>query len=120
MVLADDASMVEGAYRIDVGPQRITISGGPFSGVIQGTEALLRLGKVGCGALSVPAGRFERAPALAHRVFWTWDHSTHWDVDTVGLQETGAFNPYGKQPDEFVSDYQRMIDFMSRHGVGGV
>lgn len=122
--LWEDRDLPEGGYRIDVGAgdggADISVAGGPFSGVIQGVEELLRATEAGTDSVVLPAGRFERTPALAYRSFWTWDHSTHWDVDSFGQQETGAFNPYGKQPDAFISDYQRLIDFMSRHGIGGV
>jgi hypothetical protein len=119
-----DPGMPEGAYRIEVDETSdgiaIDLIGGPFSGVIQAVEALLRVAESEHDVVRVPTGRTHGDPSLAYRTFWTWDHSTHWDVDSFGLQETGAFNPYGKQPDAFVSDYRRMIDFMSLHGIGGV
>lgn len=121
--LRADDDLVEGAWRIAVHDTEsgldVDVSGGPFSGVIQGVEALLRC----CakdGRLDVAAGTMESAQALPYRLLWTWDHSTHWDVDTVGLQETGAFNPYMKQAAEFVGDYERLVDFASLHGIGGV
>ena len=122
--LQEASELAEGAFRIDVtagaGGAEVTVSAGPFSGVIEGVEALLRTADVRNDVVALPAGRIEHVPALAYRSVWTWDHSTHWDVDSLGLQETGAFNPYGKQPDAFVSDYLRLIDFMSRHGIGAV
>lgn len=121
--LRTDPDMPEGAYDVNVarrnGRAAIEVIGGPVSGVIQGVEALLR-SRPDTRQATIPIGVSERSPALALRVLWTWDHSTHWDVDTVGLQETGAFNPYMKQPEEFVSDYRRVIDFMSRLGLGGL
>lgn len=123
VTLRSDGELAEGAWRItshiDMGGPSIEIIGGPFSGVVQGVEALIR-GVPGEGTRAGSATRWEGRPALAYRLLWTWDHSTHWDVDTVGLQETGAFNPYMKQADEFIRDYQRMIDLMSRQGIGGV
>jgi hypothetical protein len=122
--LSGDSTLSEGSYRIEVTSGTagvgISVAGGPFSGVIRGVEALLREAEVGKDAVTLPAGSIEVTPALTYRSFWTWDHSTHWDVDSFGHQETGAFNPYGKQPEAFVSDYQRMVDFMSRHGIGAV
>lgn len=119
--LRSDDTLAEGSWRITAGQGAhglaIEIRGGPFSGVIQGVESLAR-GLPQEGEQAV--GTWEGRPALPYRLLWTWDHSTHWDVDTVGLQETGAFNPYMKQADEFVGDYQRMIDFASHHGIGGV
>ena len=122
--LWQDPDLPEGGYRIDIGATDdgtvVSVAGGPVSGVIQGVEALLRAAEEGAETVTLPDGRIEVVPALAYRSFWTWDHSTHWDIESAGLQETGAFNPYMKQPEAFVSDYERMIDFMSRHGVGGV
>jgi len=122
--LREDQELPEGGYRIDISAGDdgavVSVVGGPFSGVIQGVEALLCAADERTGAVTLPGGRIEVVPALAYRSFWTWDHSTHWDIESVGLQETGAFNPYMKQPEEFVAGYERMIDFMSRHGVGGV
>lgn len=123
VTLRADDTLPEGCWRIRArdggsGPD-VEVSGGPFSGVIQGVEALGR-GLPDPATADGTSRSWEGRPALAYRLFWTWDHSTHWDVDTVGLQETGAFNPYMKQADEFVRDYQRMIDLMSRQGIGGV
>src|SRR5690606_7109180 len=59
-------------------------------------------------------------PSLKHRLFWTWDHSTNWDLLQVGQQETGAFNTYEKQPEAFVSDYKKLIRFMSDQRINGL
>ena len=57
------------------------------------------------------------------RLFWNWDHSTNWCLNTIGRQNTGVANPYTKRGDEFVKDYMRMIDFCAEnhiHAVGAV
>jgi hypothetical protein len=116
--LRDDAALAEGAFRIAATPERITVTGGPFSGVIYGVEELIDRGSP--DAITLPAGTTEDAPGLAYRTFWTWDHSTNWELSQVGHQEIGVFNPYGKPPGGFLADYQRVVDFCSRHRIGAV
>jgi len=55
-----------------------------------------------------------------YRFFWTWDHSTNWDLNETGLQESGCHNPYLKRPQAFLNDYKRVIDYMSAHGLNGL
>ncbi|MGH2371645.1 MAG: hypothetical protein ACRDI2_26030, partial [Chloroflexota bacterium] len=57
---------------------------------------------------------------LPYRLLWTWDHSTNWYLEQVGLQDIGALNYYAKRPAGFLDDYKRLVDFMSRHRIGGV
>ena len=54
------------------------------------------------------------------KLFWNWDHSTNWCLNTVGRQNSGVSNPYTKEPGEFVRDYGRMIDFCAEHGIDAV
>ena len=54
------------------------------------------------------------------RLFWNWDHSTNWCLNTIGRQNCGVANPYTKKPDEFVHDYTRMIDFCSGNRIDAV
>jgi hypothetical protein len=60
------------------------------------------------------------SPALPYRLLWTWDHSTNWYMEQVGLQEIGAMNYYAKPEEGFLEDYRRLVDFMSLHRIGGV
>lgn len=121
VAVAADLALSESAYRIGVTDDgRVSIRGGARAGIVQGMEAMVRMVAPGAGGLEMPIGEIEHRPALAHRLFWVWDHSTHWDVDSIGQQETGAFNPYNKQPDVFIADFERMIDHLSRLGIGGV
>ena len=55
-----------------------------------------------------------------YRLLWTWDHSTNWDPAQPGGQEDGCGNPYLKPPEAFVSDYERLIDFMADGGLNGL
>ncbi|GAB4538425.1 MAG: hypothetical protein Kow0063_26200 [Anaerolineae bacterium] len=71
-------------------------------------------------ALELPALDLRQSPALPYRLFWTWDHSTNWYLEQVGLQEIGALNYYSKPEEGFLEDYRRLVDFMSLHRIGGV
>ncbi len=120
-----DSGLPEGAFSLTVDesaqPPLVDISGGPFSGVIYGAEEFIqrRARRVG-NAVEVQSGEVKQAPGLPYRTFWTWDHSTNWDLDQIGVQEIGVFNPYGKPPDGFIADYRRVIDFMSQHRIAAV
>jgi len=118
--LAEDASLPEGAFRIEAGPARITISGGPYSGVIYGTEELIARGGAHPDRITITEGTIEQAPGLAYRTFWTWDHSTNWELSQVGQQEIGVFNPWGKPPGGFLRDYKRLVDFCSQNRIAAI
>jgi hypothetical protein len=59
-------------------------------------------------------------PALPNSFFWTWDHSTNWVLDDPGMQVTGCYNKYFKQPETFVEDYRRLSDFAAGIGIKGI
>ncbi|MFN8620367.1 MAG: hypothetical protein U0869_06435 [Chloroflexota bacterium] len=120
IMLAQDDDLAEGAFRIDAYADRISIHGGPFSGVIYGVEELIKRAAGHPGRIELPAGLIEGAPGLAYRTFWTWDHSTNWELSQVGQQEIGVFNPYGKPPRGFLDDYKRCVDFCSRHRISAI
>lgn len=120
VTLLDDTTLPEGAFRLEATPQGVTVSGGPFSGVIYGTEELIARAGTDAARLALPAGVIEEQPGLVYRTFWTWDHSTNWELSQVGQQEIGVFNPYGKPPDGFLADYRRVVDFCSRNRIAAV
>jgi hypothetical protein len=122
LVLREDAALPEGAFRIEAEPstRRVTITGAPFSGVIYGTEELIARAGGRADRLDLPLGTIAQEPGLAYRTFWTWDHSTNWELSQVGHQEIGVFNPYGKPPSGFLRDYQRVVDFCSRNRIAAV
>ena len=41
---------------------------------------------------------------IPYRLFWTWDHSTNWFVNTLGAQNCGVGNEYVKNPEWFEKD----------------
>jgi len=59
-------------------------------------------------------------PALPNSYFWTWDHSTNWMLDDPGMQVSGCYNKYLKQPATFVEDYRRLSDFAAGIGIKGI
>lgn len=124
VVLNEDATLPEGAFRLDVvavdGVPQITVFGGPYSGVIYAAEEAIRLATVKPTSVNVTAGRIDREPSLTFRTFWTWDHSTNWELSQVGHQEIGVFNPYGKPPTGFLADYERMVDFCSQNQIAAI
>jgi hypothetical protein len=109
----------EGSFALEVadGPlPRIRIEGGPFSGVIYGVEELIqkRVEPSGRG-YRLLAGADEQTPGLAYRTYWNWDHSTNWDLEQTGIQDSGVMNAYAKPADGFLRDFKRCVDFMSRN-----
>ncbi|MBL0373312.1 hypothetical protein JJB09_14840 [Rhizobium sp. KVB221] len=123
--LTGDAGLAEGAFRISTasgsnGAPIITVAGGPFSGVIYGVEELIRRGGANSGLLNAGSAPIEAAPGLAYRTFWTWDHSTNWELSQIGQQEIGVFNPFQKPPSGFLADYKRLVDWCSINRVPAV
>ena len=106
---------VEAAY------EEIMAAGGGIPGLVHavnelGTRRLVTHDDM----LEIPALDLRQSPALPYRLLWTWDHSTNWYLEQVGLQEIGALNYYSKPADGFLEDYRRLVDFMSLHRIGGV
>jgi len=61
-----------------------------------------------------------RPKPFKYTLFWTWDHSTNWDMTQRGMQTSGCKNPYLKRPEAFLSDYKMLINFASEHRIGGI
>jgi hypothetical protein len=117
--LALDPSLAEGEYVIATSDGRLSVAGGPFSGVIYGVEELISRSpdRLDPDRFVTPV---TGKPGLPYRSFWTWDHSTNWELSQIGHQEIGVFNPYQKPPGGFLADYQRLVDFCSRNRIGGI
>ncbi len=123
--LREDPGLAEGAFRISTDRSEgrapvVSVEGGPFSGVVYGVNELIKRGKTGGGQLTVDTNILETSPGLTYRTFWTWDHSTNWELSQVGHQEIGVFNPYGKPPSGFLADYKRLVDFCSLNRIAAV
>jgi len=123
--LATDGTLPEGAFSIESSTgdatSSVTVTGGPFSGTIYGAEEIIqRLAQPIDGGFDLPIGTIEDAPDLAYRTWWNWDHSTNWDLEQIGVQEIGVMNPYAKPADGFLSDFKRVVDFMSRNRIAAI
>ena len=121
MTLAADPGLAEGAFRIDTGTgPTVRVTGGGVPGVIYAVESLIARGGNDPARMAIARGTVEETPGLTYRTFWTWDHSTNWELSQVGIQEIGVFNPYGKPPGGFLADYCRLVDFCSRNRIAGI
>ncbi|PPE78073.1 hypothetical protein C3941_20570 [Kaistia algarum] len=121
--LIEDRHLAEGAFDIEVESGEragITLRGGPFSGVIYGMQEWIDKAGWRDGGLAIADFPLRGAPGLAYRAWWTWDHSTNWELSQIGHQEIGVFNPYGKPPAGFLADYKRAVDFASRNRIAAI
>ena len=111
--------MKEGAFRVETGDgMTVKVTGGGVPGVIYAVEDMIARGGSDPARLAVSPR--EESPGMLYRTFWTWDHSTNWELSQVGLQEIGVFNPYGKPPGGFLADYKRLVDFCSRNRIAAI
>ena len=118
--LTTDTSLAEGHFAIEAIEGGAEIRGGPFSGVIYGAQELVARAGRGLDLSALEKGAISDGPGLAYRTFWTWDHSTNWELSQIGQQEIGVFNPYQKPPQGFLADYKRLVDFCSQNRIGGI
>ncbi|MBI2719057.1 MAG: hypothetical protein HYX36_09900 [Rhizobiales bacterium] len=123
--LVADEGLAEGAFRIatesrDGVASVVTVTGGSVPGVLYGVEELIRRGGSNPARVSVDANPIAMSPGLTYRTFWTWDHSTNWELSQIGQQEIGVFNPYSKPPGGFLADYRRVVDYCSRNRIAAI
>ena len=62
----------------------------------------------------------KQEPAIKTRMFWTWDHSTEWELNLFGAQTTGASNEYTRPREAFLKDYTNLLQWCGHHGVDAV
>ncbi len=125
VTLQTNPDRVEGSFTLQIdapqGTPSVTIDGGPFSGAIYGAEELIqKQSTVTDSGLDLPIGSIEQAPGLTYRTFWNWDHSTNWDLNQIGVQEIGVMNPYAKPAEGFLSDFKRVVDYMSMNRIAAI
>ncbi|GAB5510438.1 MAG: hypothetical protein Rhims3KO_18390 [Hyphomicrobiales bacterium] len=120
IALSADEELPEGHFTLSAVEGGVDVRGGPFSGVIYGVQELIARAGQELDLSMLAQGPVSDGPGLAYRTFWTWDHSTNWELSQVGHQEIGVFNPYQKPPSGFLADYKRMIDFCSDNRIGGI
>jgi hypothetical protein len=118
--LLEDGALAEGHFSIRGDGDALEVRGGPFSGVIYGAqEFVARFGR-GLDTAALADGPISGGPGLAYRTFWTWDHSTNWELSQIGQQEIGVFNPFQKPPSGFLADYRHLVDFCSANRIGAI
>ena len=57
-------------------------------------------------------------PKPAYRILWTWDYCVLWD-DSCHVRGNGATGENRRRA-YFLSDYKKMVDFCSVHGINGI
>lgn len=123
--LEEVEELVEDAFRLRTGTLEghpaLLAAGGGLAGLIHAVNELgTRRLVARDDGLELPALDLRQSAALPYRLLWTWDHSTNWYLEQVGIQEIGALNYYSKPEEGFLEDYRRLVDFMSLHRIGGV
>jgi hypothetical protein len=122
----DIAALEEGAFkaRTDIlyGMPFLRIVGGGTAGAVYGVREVFeeRVRSMDSGGFAVPPLDLHEAPGLPYRLLWTWDHSTNWYLEQIGLQDIGALNYYLKPESGFLEDYKRLVDFMSENRISAV
>jgi len=119
-------SETEGTFSIQTGLYfelpLVVVRGAGVAGAIYGVRELFehRINKNDRGEFVLPSLEIEETPGLPYRILWTWDHSTNWYLNQLGLQDIGAMNYYLKPRSGFLEDYKRLIDFMSKNRISAV
>jgi len=99
---------------------RLAVIGGDLAGLLYGVIHVARLLEPKSRWLNYEAGTFLETPAIKHRIYWTWDHTTNWMLGSDGLIDWGAHNAYLKPPEMFVEDYKRLIDHALESRASGI
>ncbi len=124
LTISSPPGLAEGAFkltpRLSDGAPQLDIAGGATSGVVYAVDELIWTATASGGKLVLPLQPISSSPGLAYRTFWTWDHSTNWELSQIGVQEIGVFNPYSKPPRGFLDDYKRCVDFCSRNRIAAI
>ena len=75
----------------------------------------------------VPADlRVQDAPVFSKRILWNWNFMTNWDEQIPLIHQTQAVDPNGKrqpyleQPDGYVEQFTRVIDYAADHKLNGL
>lgn len=89
MRLTLDPALAEGEFAIVARGNGIEVRGGPFSGVIYGVEETIQRSN---GRLDPAtfATEITGKPGLAYRTFWTWDHSTNWELSRSASRRSAS------------------------------
>src|SRR5215831_14877812 len=94
---ANKAALAEEAYRVELAPDRVSITGNTATGLFYGAQTLVQLLKSENGKLWLPEGRIEDWPDLELRIIY-WDdahHLEHLDVLKAALRQAAFYKING-------------------------
>ena len=94
---ANRAAIAEQAYRIQLTPERVTITGNTATGLFYGVQTLVQLLKPEHGKLWLPEGEIEDWPDLQLRIMY-WDdahHLEHLDALKAALRQASFYKING-------------------------
>jgi hypothetical protein len=94
---ANKAAIAEQAYRIQLTPERVTITGNTATGLFYGVQTLVQLLKPEHGKLWLPEGEIEDWPDLQLRIMY-WDdahHLEHLDALKAALRQASLYKING-------------------------
>ena len=98
----------------------LLLAGGGRDGAIHAVADLLNwhLERAGGDAWIGPLDSRE-VPRLRYRWLWTWDNRMDWGGPGKAVTVMGG-GVYRKQPEAFLVDYKRCVDFMADHKFNGL
>ncbi len=77
--------------------------------------------------ITVPANlHVERSPMFSKRILWNWNFMTNWNEDIPSIHQTrmvdpnGTLEPYLEQPDGYLNQFQRVVDYAADHKLNGL
>ena len=94
---SDKAAVAEQAYRLELAPNQISITGNSAAGLFYGVQTFIQLLKSQNGTLYLPAGTIEDWPDLGLRIIY-WDdahHLEHLDVLKAALKQASFYKING-------------------------
>lgn len=94
---SNNAAIADQAYRIDLAPNNITVTGNTATGLFYGVQTLVQLVKPEGGKLWLPEGEIKDWPDLELRVIY-WDdahHLDHPDVLRAALRQASFYKING-------------------------
>ncbi len=103
------------------GRDRVLLAGGGRDGLLHAVVDLIHWHlrvegqDVWLGALDV-----REVPRFRYRWLWTWDHRMDWGGPGKPGNVMGGGGTFAKQPEAFLIDYKRCIDYMADHKFNGL
>jgi hexosaminidase len=94
---SNKSALAEQAYRMELAPDRVAITGNTATGLFYGVQTLVQLLKPENGKLRLPEGQIEDWPDLELRIIY-WDdahHLEHLDVLKAALRQASFYKING-------------------------